>query len=419
MNEILNNNLNNNTNKNKSHSKEKNINYFSAFPNMGNNINRYLSENQRNITKFISQKKNEKISKNKNYKNSEAILISFNNNNINNINNIKINNYTNLITKPSKIVKNSKSKKRNHYASKPKLEIEINNRNNSNNVSTNYKKNNNKKYKKNISEHDLINNLLNTFSNYNNSKGVNIKLNFTSKKKLISDKNKINKKGNNTVDTRIYKQNNARHISDNKLLRSSSGYSYINSNIAQTNGFYNVNNSNQLGYISTCANIPELSNSNFTNLMKISNQKNNNNNRNRNKSSKGPYIGKIIKNIKNNDLNCIFNMNLIPPASQANNIQDYLKNLYNIEYNSDYRIKKNKNKKGKDININENKEKERDEYTNSKNTMTKTNDISKIKKDNYSINTFKYNNDSPEEIHFYVISSIQNSKNMEFNLAQK
>ena len=134
MNEILNNNINNITNKNKSHSKERNINYFSAFPNTGNNKNRYLSENQRNLIKFNSQKvnkKNEKISKIKNLKNSDAILVSYNNNNINNI---KINNYTNLIAKTSKNMKNSKSKNRSHCTSKTKLEIEINNRNDSNNI---------------------------------------------------------------------------------------------------------------------------------------------------------------------------------------------------------------------------------------------------------------------------------------------
>jgi hypothetical protein len=60
-----------------------------------------------------------------------------------------------------------------------------------------------------------------------------------------------------------------------------------------------------------------------------------------------------------------------------------------------------------------------DDYTNSKNTMTKTNDISKIKKDKDSINIIKFYNDSPEEIHFYVISSIQNGKNMEYSLMKK
>ena len=138
-------------------------------------------------------------------------------------------------------------------------------------------------------------------------------------------------------------------------------------------------------------------------------------------------MGKIIKNYKNNDLNCIFNMNLIPLVSPINNIQDYFKNLYKVEYKNDCKIKKNKNnnKKEKDSNGNKNKEKEEkmrvnnDDYTNSKNTMTKTNDISKIKKDKDSINIIKFYNDSPEEIHFYVISSIQNGKNMEYNLMKK
>ena len=51
--------------------------------------------------------------------------------------------------------------------------------------------------------------------------------------------------------------------------------------------------------------------------------------------------------------------------------------------------------------------------------MTKTNDISRIKKEKDSIDNVKYSNDSPEEIHFYVISSIQNGKNMENNLVKK
>ncbi len=48
--------------------------------------------------------------------------------------------------------------------------------------------------------------------------------------------------------------------------------------------------------------------------------------------------------------------------------------------------------------------------------MTKTSDISKIKKEKESINNIKYYNDTPEEIHFYVISSIQNGKTLENSL---
>lgn len=435
--------FNNNSNKshiNKSQSKEKNKNYIAVFSNLANSQNRYLSENQRNLTKFNSQKKiRKKESKNNNHKENKnnAFLISFNDNNTNNI---KLNNYTNLLDKTSKGAKTSKNK--SHCLSKPKLEIEINNSNNFTRVT------NNKKYKKNISEHDLVNNILNTFTNNNYQKGINIKLNFSSKKKLSHDNNKPRPKTDSATYNKKSKQNKSnnnkknnertKHSSDTKLLRSSSGYSSINHNLAQTNSFFNNNHSNQLGYISTWGNNNlEWTNTNLGNIVKLSNQKKSNNSKQKNKSNKGPIIGKIIKNYKNNDLKCIFNMNLMPPVTPINNIQEYFKNLYKVEYNNDNKVKKTnkKNKKEKDSNEHKekqeknekekNKEKEiirtknNDDYNQSKNTMTKTNDISKIKKEKDSIDNQKYYNDSPEEIHFYVISSIQNGKNMEYNLIKK
>ena len=375
---------------NNSQSKEKSKNYLSVFSNIENSKNRYLSENQRNLTQFNSKKiiKKESHSKNKtNIKNkNKAFLVSLNDN----------------------IVKNNKnnSKNKSHYLSKPQIEIEINNINNSKNI-TNPKM---KKYKKNISEYDLVSNILNSFNNSNFPKSTN---------------NKANNKKNMAK---------ARHASDTKLLRSSSGYSYIN-NMAQTNSFLNGNHSNNLGYLSTWGNSPDMTNINY----KSPNKKNNsNNNSNKNKNNKEPMIGKIIKNYKNNDLNCIFNMNLIPPISPLNNIQDYFKNLYKIEYNSDYRIPKNKNNSNiKKENHNKkrahkervrdgdkDREKEiktksnNDDYSQSKNTMTKSNE-SKIKKEKCSIENNKYCNDSPEEIHFYLINSIQNGKNMICNLNKK
>ena len=390
---------------NNSQSKEKSKNYLSVFSNIENSKNRYLSENQRNLTQFNSKKiiKKESHSKNKtNIKNkNKAFLVSLNDNNI-----LKL--YSNLYTKSSKIVKNNKnnSKNKSHYLSKPQIEIEINNINNSKNR-TNPKM---KKYKKNISEYDLVSNILNSFNNSNFPKSTN---------------NKANNKKNMAK---------ARHASDTKLLRSSSGYSYIN-NMAQTNSFLNGNHSNNLGYLSTWGNSPDMTNINY----KSPNKKNNsNNNSNKNKNNKEPMIGKIIKNYKNNDLNCIFNMNLIPPISPLNNIQDYFKNLYKIEYNSDYRIPKNKNNSNiKKENHNKkrahkervrdgdkDREKEiktksnNDDYSQSKNTMTKSNE-SKIKKEKCSIENNKYCNDSPEEIHFYLINSIQNGKNMICNLNKK
>jgi hypothetical protein len=53
-------NSNNNNSKptvNKSQTKEKNINYIAVFSNLKSNQNRYLSEKQRHLTKFNSQKK--------------------------------------------------------------------------------------------------------------------------------------------------------------------------------------------------------------------------------------------------------------------------------------------------------------------------------------------------------------------------
>ena len=407
MNVLFNQNNTRIANINNSQSKEKSKNYLSVFSNQESSKNRYLSENQRNLTQFNSKKiiKKESHSKNKsNVKNkNKAFLASLNDNNI-----LKL--YSNLYTKSSKIAKNNKnnSKNKSHYLSKPQLEIELNNINNANNskyINTNPKI---KKYRKNISEHDLVSNILTSFNNSNFPKSTN---------------NKTNNKKNMAK---------TRHASDTKLLRSSSGYSYIN-NMAQTNSFFNGNHSNNLGYISTWGNSPEITNINF----KSPNKKNSNNNNNKNKKNKNnkePMVGKIIKNYKNNDLNCIFNMNLIPPISPINNIQDYFKNLYKIEYNSDYRIQKDKNnnniKKENHHIKSSHKERERDrdrevktksnndDYSQSKNTMTKTNE-SKFKREKDSIENSKYSNDSPEEIHFYLITSIQNGKNMYCNLNKK
>ena len=413
MNAIYNHINTNITNANKSQKRQNNKNFISY---LDNKENIYLSEKQRNLTKFNSQKKikrKESFSNNKNNINKNALIYALNGNNIN----IKLKNISNLITKNSKSTKNNNSHKTPNL-SKPKLEIEINN-NNSNNLSSHYsRKTNNKRYKKNISEHDLVNNILNTFTNYNLQKGNNIKLNCSNKKKCSYDKNIIKK--NKFTESQKVNKNKTRHASDTKLLRSSSGFSYINNQLAQTNSFFNGNNINQfnqLGYISTWGNNPDLSNNHFADI--ITNQKKNNN-KEMNKNNKGPIIGKIIKNYKNNDLNCIFNMNLIQPTSQINNIQDYLKNLYKIEYSSEHGNKRKKNNNKKESLFNEDKEKEEkikinnDEYSNnSKYTVTKTSEISRNKKSN------KFCNDSPEEIHFYVISSIQNAKNMDTNLNKK
>ena len=304
----------NNINKNRTNQSQKRQKSKNYFINFGSKDNLYLSENQRNLTNFNSQKKIKQKGSNSNNKNNiknKESLVAFNNNNI------KLKNFSNLIDKTSNGKKNNNKRNKSHYLSKPQLEIEINNRNNSNNVIACHSKLvNNKIYKKNISEHDLVNNILNTFTNFPKR---NINLNFSSKKKLENyDKNKI--KRDNTTDNKKLNQNGIKLSSDTKLLRSSSGYSPINTNLAQTNSFFNGNGPNQLGYISTYGINPDLTNNNISNMIRISNQKKNNNNIKHINNNKGPIIGKIIKNYKNNDLNCIFNMNLIPPATHINNI---------------------------------------------------------------------------------------------------
>ena len=226
-------------------------------------------------------------------------------------------------------------------------------------------------------------------------------------------------------------RNRSRRFSDPKLTKSSSSYSKVNNNIynhlTQANSFFKLNNnqSNKIG----CGYISTYGNNNtdyFGNVVKLSGKKskNNNGNKYRNKSSKSNVIGKIIKNYKKNDLNCIFNVNLIPPVTSLNNLQDYFNNLYKVEYSGENVIKKKYVKNNKKRNHNKEKEEKElkirnnEDYSHNNNTMmTKTNeDISKIKKDN---NFQKFCNDSPEEIHFYIISSIQNGNYMENNLNKK
>ena len=198
--------------------------------------------------------------------------------------------------------------------------------------------------------------------------------------------------------------NRPRTSSDTKLFRSSSGYSYINNNLFYTNSFFNglnIDNPNQVNYIPTWGNSPEYSNNNNIN----------DNNRNSKKNNKGQIIGKIIKNYKNNDLNCIFNMNLIPPITPVNNIQDYFKNLYKVEYNNETKNKKHEknNKKEKEnegINlkiINED---------NKKGLNNKTDEIKNINDKNIFEETV-------EEIHYYYVYMVQNGKNLEKKLIKK
>ena len=390
---------NNMANIQRSHSKEKPQKYISAFTNFSshkNHINNILSENQRNINKLKTQKKlRQKDSYSKNLtENKHSTFFEYNN-----VNNIKLKNFSNLMIKNSKIMRNlnnkSKNKTKNKSQSllKPNLEIETHNSNTNND-----------------------NMILTTFTNYNFPKNVNPKINnFTnySTKKKISYNNK-NKLGNN--NNGIKRNNNninpskAKTTSDTKLFRSSSGYSYINNNLICTNSFFNGFNGeipNQINYIPTWGNSPEYTNSNIN-----TNENNNNQNNSKQKNNKAPFVGKIIKNYKNNDLNCIFNMNLIPPMTSVNNIQDYFKNLYKLEYNGDRKNKKqDKNSK---------KEKENEGIN-----LKIINEENK-KVGNNKINETKNNNDieglcesSVEEIHYYYVYMIQGGKNLETKLIKK
>jgi hypothetical protein len=185
------------------------------------------------------------------------------------------------------------------------------------------------------------------------------------------------------------------------------------------NSFFKVHNSNKLGYLLTYGNNnTEWSNSNIGKAMKLSGKKSNNNKIQKNKTSKADNIvGKIIKNYKKNDLNCIFNVNLIPPVTSLNNIQDYFNNLYKAEYNSENITKKKYSKNSKRRNRNKEKDEKEgkikinDDYNHNNNTMMGTNDDASKNKNDKNI-LQKLCNYSPEEVHFYIISSIQNGNNM-------
>lgn len=114
MNAIINKQNNNIINKDKIQNKDLNKHHLSILSNTSNNQKRYSSDNQRNMTKFNSQRK---------VNNNKDFLIS-----LNDINNIKINNLSNLLVKTTKVIKKTNNKK--YSLSKPKLEIEINNKNN-------------------------------------------------------------------------------------------------------------------------------------------------------------------------------------------------------------------------------------------------------------------------------------------------
>jgi hypothetical protein len=412
---------NNMANLQRSHSKEKNQKFISPFTNFSSNKNLnnnfILSENQRNINKFKSQKKQrQKDSYSKNLTENKHSTFFENNN----INNIKLKNYSNLMIKNSKIMRNmnskNKAKIKNKSQSLLKPNLEIENPNNIDNISTNThsrlntnnnNNTNNKRYRKNISEHDLVNNILNTFTNYNFPKNINSKINnytnYSSKKKINYGKN-VNNNINSTKKTmkqnsNINNMNRPKTASETKLFRSSSGYSYINNNLFYTNSFFNGFNGdipNHLNYIPTWGNSPDFAN-------------NNGNCNSKQKNNKAPIIGKIIKNYKNNDLNCIFNMNLIPPSS-VNNIQDYFKNLYKVEYNNENRNKKHE----------KNIKKEKDNNSEGINLKIINEDNKRIMGNKRNeIKNNKNWEESVEEIHFYYVHMVQSGKNLEKKLIKK
>ena len=102
-------------------------------------------------------------------------------------------------------------------------------------------------------------------------------------------------------------------------------------------------------------------------------------------------------------------MNLIPPSS-VNNIQDYFKNLYKVEYNNENRskkreknIKKDKENNNEGINL---------KIINEDNKRINANKINEIK-------NIKNWEESIEEIHYYYVHMVQSGKNLEKKLNKK
>ena len=100
---------------------------------------------------------------------------------------------------------------------------------------------------------------------------------------------------------------------------------------------------------------------------------------------------------------------LIIPPSSVNNIQDYFKNLYKVEYNGDGKNKKHE-KNGK-------KEKDNIEginlkFINEENKRVMESKLNEIKNK-------KLCEESVEEIHYYYVNMIQEGKIFEKKLIKK
>ena len=105
-------------------------------------------------------------------------------------------------------------------------------------------------------------------------------------------------------------------------------------------------------------------------------------------------------------------MNLIPPMTSVNNIQDYFKNLYKLEYNGDRKNKKQeknskKEKENEGINLKIINEENKKVGNNKINEINNNNDIEGICEG------------SVEEIHYYYVYMIQGGKNLEAKLIKK
>ena len=150
----------------RNNSKEKMQKYISSFSNfyINKNKNFLISDTQRNLAKFKSQKKPRQ---------KDSYVKHFTENNPPNFfeNNKNYSLMRNNNNSKSKL--KNKQKNKSHGLLKANLEIETNPSNNIDNISTknnsriNTNNNNNKRYRKYISDHDLVNNILNTFTNYN------------------------------------------------------------------------------------------------------------------------------------------------------------------------------------------------------------------------------------------------------------
>ena len=454
--------------KNENNNKIKDVNNMPVFSDMKNNYYHYLSEKQRKQTYSNSNQKERKQinnSQNHNHAHNDSNPHLHDDNVINHACNIQQqNSNTNYFSKTSKFIKDSKNKK-SFSVSKPQIETEINFINNGNENNANYIRIKNLKniYNSNKLNTDnnitnITNNIMNIFGSYNIGKGgICMKLNIDNNNNKNKTKNKNNdskkrqiskekqKTENNEENTKKNVINNKslfnKQTSESKLIRSSSGYSFAN-NTGYTNSFLNGNiQYNPLGYTSTGGNLTENKIINFSNIS---------GNRTKPKITKKPIMSKITKAKKNIELNGLFHLPMSPMSPHnINSIQDYLKNLYkyygknakkNINTYKNNFASKNKNVFYKEKIITEPKDKKyrtkikHDEVNNKKNSVSKNKETKnkKIEKNeqlktsnnlqkNFCHNCGKEERiiDTPEELHFYYVTNVQNGKNFQINFTEK